>query len=132
MQPRLGSVAFLLQASTRIAPALVSAPILTRPLQAAEAAVPNESPYVGGADICSWDLALAPRLYLARQGCKLLKASLYERGRRALRCAAAVDEQDMHIGAPGCLGHGPPCSGGSGPTPFSSSRAGTGASNTMT
>jgi hypothetical protein len=37
--------------------------------------VPNERPYMGGQDVCSWDLALAPRLFLARQGCKLLKAS---------------------------------------------------------
>lgn len=41
--------------------------------QELEAAVPNESPYVGGKDVCAWDLAVAPRAYLARLGCKLLK-----------------------------------------------------------
>ncbi|KAI3427360.1 hypothetical protein D9Q98_010276 [Chlorella vulgaris] len=42
-------------------------------LQAIEQAVTNESPFVGGQDVCAYDCALAPRLYLARQGCKLLK-----------------------------------------------------------
>ena len=57
-------------------------PVLTRhsscpppvpPLQMVEDAATNESPYIGGKDVCAWDCAMAPRLYLARQGCKLLK-----------------------------------------------------------
>ena len=39
----------------------------------AEDALPNESPYVGGREVCAYDCALAPRLYLARRGCSLLK-----------------------------------------------------------
>jgi hypothetical protein len=41
--------------------------------QVAEKAVPNDHPYVGGNDPCAWDFALAPKLYLARWGSRLLK-----------------------------------------------------------
>ncbi|KAL4426238.1 hypothetical protein ABPG77_009853 [Micractinium sp. CCAP 211/92] len=46
---------------------------LTEQLQMAEEAVPNEHPFVGGQEVDAWDSALAPRLYLAREGCRLLK-----------------------------------------------------------
>lgn len=46
---------------------------LTEQLKMVEAAVPNEHPFVGGHDVDTWDCALAPRLYLAREGCRLLK-----------------------------------------------------------
>lgn len=36
-------------------------------------AVGDSQPFVGGQDPCAWDVALAPRLYLARVGCKILK-----------------------------------------------------------
>jgi glutathione S-transferase len=36
-------------------------------------AVGDSQPFVGGKDPCAWDVALAPRVYLARVGCKKLK-----------------------------------------------------------
>lgn len=35
-------------------------------------AVGDSMPFVGGQDPCAWDVALAPRLYLARVGCFFL------------------------------------------------------------
>ena len=46
---------------------------LREQLQGVESLLPNSHPYVGGAVVCAEDCALAPRLYLARQGCRLLK-----------------------------------------------------------
>ncbi|KAL4436536.1 hypothetical protein ABPG75_003675 [Micractinium tetrahymenae] len=46
---------------------------LVEQLKMVEEAVPNEHPFVGGQEVDAWDCALAPRLYLAREGCRLLK-----------------------------------------------------------
>lgn len=54
----------------------------------ADKVVPNEHPFMGGADVDAWDCAVAPRLYLARQGCRALKvlpcSSLGGWGRRGV------------------------------------------------
>lgn len=42
-------------------------------LREIDQAISNESPFVGGKDVCSYDLALAPKLYIARIGCQELK-----------------------------------------------------------
>jgi hypothetical protein len=63
----------LLLLSCQYSPTILPVPPPGPPLQMVEDAATNESPYIGGKDVCAWDCALAPRLYLARQGCKLLK-----------------------------------------------------------
>lgn len=65
--------------------------------QMAEEAVPNEHPFVGGQEVDAWDCALAPRLYLAREGCRLLKVGLaFGRGPRAF-CLPCLP---LALGAP--------------------------------
>lgn len=44
-------------------------------LRQVEDVVGDKSPYVGGRDVNAWDVALAPRLYLARVVCKNIKVS---------------------------------------------------------
>lgn len=43
-------------------------------LQAVNDVLSNEHPYCGGTEPNAWDLALAPRVYIARVGCQELKA----------------------------------------------------------
>lgn len=45
---------------------------LEKELEAVDQAVGDRHPYVGGKSPCAWDVALAPRIYLARVGCKEL------------------------------------------------------------
>lgn len=42
-------------------------------LQAIESVLSNEHPYMGGVDVNAWDMAVGPRLYFARVGCKEIK-----------------------------------------------------------
>lgn len=59
--------------------------------------MPNQRPYLGGGQPCASDLALAPRAYLARAGCRLLKASAALLGPACL--AATAGEQRPSWGA---------------------------------
>jgi glutathione S-transferase len=46
---------------------------LEEELRSVEEALPNDHPFFGGKDVNAWDMAMAPRLYLARVGCKHLR-----------------------------------------------------------
>lgn len=46
---------------------------LEEQLNAIESVLSNEHPYMGGVDVNAWDMAVGPRLYFARVGCKEIK-----------------------------------------------------------
>jgi glutathione S-transferase len=77
-------------------------------LKQVNGAVGNAHPYVGGQEPNAWDVALAPRLYLARVGCRALKdwdfAQDYDNvktylhrwmGRQAWRNMASWDDESI-------------------------------------
>lgn len=81
---------------------------LLEELKQVEQAVGDSKPYVMGKDPCAWDVALAPRLYLARVGCKALhdwdftedlpnvKSYLHRwTGRSSWRNTASWDEESI-------------------------------------
>jgi glutathione S-transferase len=81
---------------------------LNKELNALENSVGDSMPYVGGKNPCAWDAAIAPRVYLARIGCKTLtqwdfaeefpniKAYLHRwMGRSSWRNTASWDEESI-------------------------------------